>query len=69
MFENSKIGIEFHKIFLFDNFRRPDSVKNIIGDIFFGILGWVIAFILDKYLGDVYNGWPKNIKSFNFWKL
>jgi hypothetical protein len=58
--ENTSFGID-----LINNYLTfwpggkpyPDSFINIIGDTIVGLLGWVIAYILDKY-GEKYK-WYK----------
>lgn len=53
--ENSPQGIRLINSFSFwpGGKPYPDSLINIIGDIFFIILGWGAAYLLD-YLGDRY---------------
>ena len=50
LFENSDIGVKvINDINIWPGGKpRKDTAVNIIGDILFGILGWISAYYLDK---------------------
>ena len=64
IFENTNIGIKLiNNINIWPGGKpKPDNIINIIGDIIFGILGWISAYYLDK-LGNKYGWYNMHIKN------
>jgi hypothetical protein len=63
--ENSQMGMNFINKNLKDYWpgkkEFPDTfINSMLGDNFFAILGWLIAYFLD-YIGTKYNWYPSHI--------
>jgi hypothetical protein len=50
--ENSKVGVKFINNYLIwfwpGGKDKADSVINSVGDVFFGLLGWIVAYLINN---------------------